>query len=472
MLKLLDYESVTDKQQNLYTLRPSGGMLTKHASANAGFSRDIAEFISKLIPKDDHHYSLCTALGAGEYWSSNINGDFFEKDELIKNHHTFLRGTPFMHHENKDPTKGYGEIIFSTYNPRMNRVELIIGYDTTKLPQNIVKKLINDELVNLSMGCRVKYDICSICGNRAPQPKDYCDHVTKVGLNTIYPDGRKVFVYNPDPDFFDISIVIVPADKTACILSNIFNKKIEMPKTAKSDPMRGFRQIIRPSSVNAQIAKTASVSHAPYEAIPNRSWEEILKLARDTKTPDCLIASIKKAGAYLKPNEAQAVLFAQEGRFKIAKSLLEQNAYFECDAQLPLVVSETAPVSINNAFNKVASIIQASGPVPLTKLAVDNSVLGLSANDLNDISRISMLSAVVGAAMANDWGAILPIIGLGAAVAASSMTNDRSALLASTAEAARQQELNRDLYLAPLIRAKKASKNLTLNEIYTISLRV
>jgi hypothetical protein len=44
--------------------------------------------------------------------------------------------------------------------------------------------------------------------------KDYCEHASRQ-MNRILPDGRKVFVYNDYPKFFDISFVFIGADRTA-----------------------------------------------------------------------------------------------------------------------------------------------------------------------------------------------------------------------------------------------------------------
>ena len=104
MEKILDYPSETSQHKFLHTVRTNGGALVKTASANnAAWPPEVSEFISKLQPKPGYHYSLCNALGAGEYWSSNVNGDFFERDELMQHHPSFLNGNPFMHHVNKDP---------------------------------------------------------------------------------------------------------------------------------------------------------------------------------------------------------------------------------------------------------------------------------------------------------------------------------------------------------------------------------
>lgn len=47
-----------------------------------------------------------------------------------------------------------------------------------------------------------------------------CEHLRSM-LNYIFPDGRKVFAYNYFPRFFDISIVTVPADRSAYSLKKV-----------------------------------------------------------------------------------------------------------------------------------------------------------------------------------------------------------------------------------------------------------
>jgi len=473
MDKLLDYSSADNSKKTLYKIRANGGSLVKHAAASE-WPPEILAFINKLVPKDGMHYSLCNALGAGEYWSSNVNGDYFERDELLKNHGSFLKGTPFMHHVNKDPAKGYGEILFSTYNPRMNRVELIIGHDTNKLPKDIVKKLENDDLVNLSMGCRVPYDTCSICGNKAPSPKDYCDHVTKTGLNYVYPDGRKVFLFNPDPDFFDISIVIVPADKTACVLAKIFGAS----KTAAiSDPLRGFRGIITPSSIKAEMQKTASVHLSFIDSISNRPVELLHDIASRTKTAAGLSESIKYSNAYFRPNEVQAMLFMQAGLNKLANAVLDNNAYFECDScvltDLGMPGNKIKLAAGLNAHDAAigAMLGQQAVANQLNRVSIEDDLSDLGSiitpELMKEISRASMLSFLIGKAMSSDSLSMLPLISAGTALAAKAISPDKDELSNILA----QRAANRDLYIEPLIRSKKAGVNsLTLKQLYSIPL--
>jgi hypothetical protein len=72
----------------------------------------------------------------------------------------------------------------------------------------------------VSMACRIKYDTCSICQNEAPTRREYCDHA-KFSMNQLLPDGRRIYVHNPSPNFFEISRVFRPADKTGYTLKKV-----------------------------------------------------------------------------------------------------------------------------------------------------------------------------------------------------------------------------------------------------------
>lgn len=68
--------------------------------------------------------------------------------------------------------------------------------------------------------CRIKFDVCSVCGHKAPSTDKYCSHAKNL-LGRILPDGRWVFVWNPSPRFFDISAVIRPADRIGYMLKKV-----------------------------------------------------------------------------------------------------------------------------------------------------------------------------------------------------------------------------------------------------------
>lgn len=193
--------------------------------------RDLPEeadrAIKDLVRKPNHKYVLVSAMGDGETWGSNRNADYFpnraltgkqgmhekinkEKGAQLR-YKTFEDAHFFHHHRNKiergDPHFGY--VAKSLWNPKMRTVLLIVGVDAKRDPQTAQE--IEDGTVHaFSMGAKLPWDECSICGNKAKKRSDYCTHLSTMP-NKVLDDGRRVFSYNHEPSFFDISKVTKPA---------------------------------------------------------------------------------------------------------------------------------------------------------------------------------------------------------------------------------------------------------------------
>ena len=115
------------------------------------FLPEIRTYIDGLKPNPNSIYALVNALGAYEYWSSNINGDAFEEEFLIHRgpvygYETFkVYAKPFMHHANKDPARAFGEVELAAYNTNMHRVELVVRIDRDRAEavgaQRVVDKI-------------------------------------------------------------------------------------------------------------------------------------------------------------------------------------------------------------------------------------------------------------------------------------------------------------------------------------------
>lgn len=250
---------------------PADSVFEKTASAR--LLPDVVRYIEGLRPKADSQYVLVTAMGASEFYGSNINGDAFPEASLIHapddwkgnplvdkikaqswpyGYPTFYLAHPYAHHRNKDATRAFGEVELSVWHPNMKQVQLVTRVDKDKCEKfggtQVWDKLKNGQFPDVSMGTKVPYDTCSICLDwdtyRKAQAtfipgkdkhagdavlrwhkqkpirgvsitrKDYCEHARKM-MNRILPDGRKVFVYNDYPKFFDISFVFIGADRTA-----------------------------------------------------------------------------------------------------------------------------------------------------------------------------------------------------------------------------------------------------------------
>jgi len=181
---------------------------------------EASDWSLTVKPKQGKTYILVLAIGASEYYGPNRNGDGFSEAELRRHHKTFeTNAHVYRSHVNKDPKKSFGRVVRSFYNEDMHRVELVLEIDDTKAP-DVASKIREGRDVAVSMGCRIKFDVCSICGNKAPSRAQYCDHAKKQ-LNEILDDGRIVFVDNPSPVFFDISVVWRPADKTGYMMKKV-----------------------------------------------------------------------------------------------------------------------------------------------------------------------------------------------------------------------------------------------------------
>jgi len=55
---------------------------------------------------------------------------------------------------------------------------------------------------------------------KAPTAADHCGHI-KTMLGQLLDDGRKVYMKNPKPKYFDISLVFKPADRIAYTLKKV-----------------------------------------------------------------------------------------------------------------------------------------------------------------------------------------------------------------------------------------------------------
>lgn len=225
MLKLLDTASFYKEEE------PTISILNLSA-LGAGFEKvaaheDIQAYLEVLNPKPGFTYLHINAMTAGEYHGSNRNADYFPEDNLKKHYKTFETSPAYVYrsHINKDPKKSYGKVLFAVYNERMHRVELVCECPD-ELVADINARISRGEFPTTSMACRTPADTCSICGNRATSRQAYCKHL-KQELNKLYPDGRRVMAINDQPlSFFDISIVVRPADVNSSILQKVADSEV------------------------------------------------------------------------------------------------------------------------------------------------------------------------------------------------------------------------------------------------------
>ena len=201
-------------------------------SYNTEYVPKIAEFIKNLSPKPGCIYILSNALGGSEVWGSNNNGDLFPAAPHWGIAHpgkewgyeTFVHFADVFRQHRNEKSKGhpsYGKLVCSAWNPRMWRVETVAEIPRgQKEIEDIESDLDNNKPVAVSMGCRIPFDECSVCGHRARVSSQHCEHL-KTKLKQTMPDGLVVAMINYYPIFFDQSFVRKGADPAAWAHSKV-----------------------------------------------------------------------------------------------------------------------------------------------------------------------------------------------------------------------------------------------------------
>ena len=205
----------------------------------------IREWIKTAdLDHDRYTYAIVVPLGADESWEETVNGDAFERAHLeVENdqygHKTFERfAKAFTHHRNSRPELGYGDHPLMVYNRESDRCEGVWRLDNEKSKKvgawYVLDRIISGRPVEISMGTKVPYDVCSLCGNKAKTPAEYCSHVKRPGFGHIDPvSGEKMRVFNPFPRFFDLSAVVIPAAPEALVMGRLSPELVDAIQNVK-----------------------------------------------------------------------------------------------------------------------------------------------------------------------------------------------------------------------------------------------
>jgi hypothetical protein len=355
--KLLTFEGKNDRGIFTYLIDAERSHLEKTASE---YHPTVAAYINSAKPIPGKMQVLLTALGAGEWWGSNVNGDFFPEEALAHEgpdygYKTFETSAKvYKHHVNKDPARSYGDVLLSVYNPTYHRVELVVAVDLGS-GKDIADRIENGDYPDWSMGCKVPYDVCSICGNRAPTRAQYCEHA-KYYLNKIWPaTGQQVYVINTRPKFHDISQVLIGADRIAKTLMKVASQKsfydvssaYAAEKRAESGLWvpRGFSKV---SGVKKAVDKKATmVKEVPAEPPASAdAVKDLIEAIKETKARELplpkpvlnelgemplknSLTTLGLLGILPKPQEFQRIVLISVGRRDLADELDQENLCFD-----------------------------------------------------------------------------------------------------------------------------------------------
>jgi hypothetical protein len=293
MYKLIDSASFFREDEPIVTLID----LKKYTSGLEKLAADssITAYVAELKPEEGYFYVHILALGASEFYGANRNGDSFPEDSLIKYHHTFVTspGFIFRNHINKDPSIAIGKVVFSTFNVRMHRVEIIAAIDRVK-GKDILERVEAGDFPSTSMACKTSYDECSICNNRAHTRAEYCTHLRNE-LGKIYPDGRKVTAINSAPlKFMEQSIVVRPADATSSILMKVASDSsfTQVQSSAELAEIEGLGDNVMDKQ--ADLSKLADLIKEIDGGLVVDADPELDKLLAKTKDPKFALIPILK----------------------------------------------------------------------------------------------------------------------------------------------------------------------------------
>ncbi|MCX8074086.1 MAG: hypothetical protein N2749_00670 [Clostridia bacterium] len=236
----------------------------------------------------DYFYMKVRAVSAGEYWGCNKNFDYFPEEELKKSYKTFLTAHAFKNHENKAVENAIGDVLTAEWNDTMKGVDLLIRIDRRIAP-TIVRGFEKGFMTDVSMGCRIDYSICSICGNKARTKFEYCDHIRAM-RGKVYDDGRKVYEININPKFHDISAVLNGAERVAKVTGLlIVGDKVAFEVPEKLEKAASFQEELTNLYELNKIEKAAHYNIKDDIEIFERKQPKMNKVAYVDK-----VAEIKK----------------------------------------------------------------------------------------------------------------------------------------------------------------------------------
>ena len=352
----------------------------------------IEQYIRTAKPIPGKTQLLIDAMGASDYYGSNVNGDWFPEAALAHKgpdygYETFMHyAYPFKHHVNKDPARAYGDkVTLSAYDPTMHRVLLVVCVDDMKC-HDILSDLSQNRYWDVSMGCKVPWDECSICKNRARNRGEYCPHL-RYQMNKILQDGRRVCAYNILPKFFDISFVTIGAEKASHVLKKVAGQGL-VPNVSSAELGASYYSKFADAEKQAIQNKRAEID----KDVPSQPSADIQGATPDDKAkldqfmteagvvkaqemplpPDVLNAlgsnfplrevfgTLGAMGIDLRPQEFQRIVLVKQGAIKLADKLERHRLVFDetNPGATPSWAKECEDLSERDVSEKVAMMLQ------------------------------------------------------------------------------------------------------------------
>jgi DNA-directed RNA polymerase subunit M/transcription elongation factor TFIIS len=187
---------------------------------------------------------------ANGYWITpntekyiNDNNDSWTCTDLLGDYKSFRRATTFVEHDQR-LENARGKCIDAIARDMGDTILIDVLFSVDKRHTDLVANIESGIINAVSMGCSTAKTVCSICGNEATDPENYCSHVKQGNKGRVFvctdSKKRKAAEICKGNTFFDVSLVANPAFAGAVfrkilsssevsnhLLANILNSKIE-----------------------------------------------------------------------------------------------------------------------------------------------------------------------------------------------------------------------------------------------------
>jgi len=194
---------------------------------------------------------------------ANDNNDGWRNEDLLSDYKTFRRATTFVEHDQRLEF-AKGKCVDAIARDMGDTILIDVLFSVDKRHNDLAENIKNGIINAVSMGCTTAETTCSICGNKASEPTQYCDHMKPPNKGKMFTcsDGtkRKAIELCKKNTFYDISLVANPAfacavfrkilsakEITNQLLANILCSKIETH-------VKGNELLLKAASKDSEIA--------------------------------------------------------------------------------------------------------------------------------------------------------------------------------------------------------------------------
>lgn len=241
----------------------------------------VASMEDKSEYSNDFIYFIARALTANV---PNANGDYFPDDELEKSYESFIGKNLHLNHDADDVAKAVGKIIDAWFVRTDGDIYVVcLCKIDKKLHPELARNIETGIIDSVSMGCSCQECECSICGCKAHNESEMCEHLKNFLGREIDVNGqkKKVSSINRGITFNELSLVGDPADSNAHMYQIYANKRSDgMNKKAMQD---GKTEDVVQEEVKQEIEKTLKDKEETEKETKAEVKEEIKEVKEEIK---------------------------------------------------------------------------------------------------------------------------------------------------------------------------------------------